>query len=235
MCFAAGQCRGVLPQSDIGQTNIHQRSQFLRDDRDVLEELGGIFHRHLKHFVNVLAFVANFQRLAVVALATAHIAGYVNVGQEMHFNFDDTVALARFASAAFDIETKATRHVTSCARFLCTREQLAYRRKQTTVSCRVRPRCAANRTLADINNPIDLFQSENFIVRRRIAIAAIQEISDRLVQCVIDQSRFAGTRDAGNARHQPNRNRGGYVLQIIAAGADNGDLALAVGLRSRIG
>ena len=50
--------------------------------------------------VDILALVLDFQRLAVVALAVADVAGYVDVRQKVHFDLDHAVALTGFA--AFD-------------------------------------------------------------------------------------------------------------------------------------
>ena len=40
------------------------------------------------------------ERLAVVALAVTDFAGYINIGQELHFNPVLPLALARFAAAS---------------------------------------------------------------------------------------------------------------------------------------
>ena len=47
------------------------------------------------------------QRFAVVARAVAHVAGDVDVGQEVHLDLDQAVALARLAAAALDVEGEA--------------------------------------------------------------------------------------------------------------------------------
>ena len=54
-----------------------------------------------------LPLVADLQRLAVVALALADVAGDVDVGQEVHLDLDDAVALAGLAAAALDVEAEA--------------------------------------------------------------------------------------------------------------------------------
>ena len=43
-------------------------------------------HRHIQHFINVLALVLYFQRFTVVALTLAHFAGNIDIGQKVHFN-----------------------------------------------------------------------------------------------------------------------------------------------------
>jgi hypothetical protein len=75
-----------------------------------------LLHRHLQHLGDVLALVQDLQRLAVVALAVADVAGHVDVGQEVHLDLDHAVALAGLAAAALDVEAEAPRAVAALAR-----------------------------------------------------------------------------------------------------------------------
>ena len=61
------------------------------------------------------AFVAEpyFQCFAIIAFAEAAIALHINIRQEMHFNFNDTITLASLAAAALDVERKAARLITA--------------------------------------------------------------------------------------------------------------------------
>ena len=108
--------------------------------------------------MDVLALVANLQRLAVVALAAADVAGHVDVRQEVHLDLDDAVALAGFAAAALDVEAEAARHVAARPGFLGAGEQLADRREQAAVGRRVGARRAADRALADVDDPVDVLE-----------------------------------------------------------------------------
>jgi hypothetical protein len=53
-----------------------------------------------------LALPLHFQRLAVVALAVADVAGHVDVGQKVHLHLDHAVALAGLAAAARTLKLK---------------------------------------------------------------------------------------------------------------------------------
>ena len=48
-----------------------------------------LLDRHLQDLGDVLALVVDLERLAVVALALAHLARDVDVGQEVHLDLDD--------------------------------------------------------------------------------------------------------------------------------------------------
>ena len=75
--------------------------------RHRLEEGQRVLDRHVEHLVDALALVVDLQRLAVVALALADVAGHVDVGQEVHLDLDHAVALAGLAAPALDVEAEA--------------------------------------------------------------------------------------------------------------------------------
>jgi hypothetical protein len=65
-----------------------------------LKKACGVFHRQVQDLGDVLALPLHLQRLAVVALAVADVAGHVDVGQKVHFHLHHAVALAGFAAPA---------------------------------------------------------------------------------------------------------------------------------------
>src|SRR5690606_25137292 len=195
--FTAGERGGVLSQADVGEADVHESLQLLRHDRHVAEEIRGILDGHLEDLVDVLALVTNLQRLAVVALAAADVAGDVDIREEVHLDLDDAIALAGFAAAALDIEAEAPGHVAARAGFLGAGEQFADRREQSTVGSRVRSWRAADGALADVDDAIDEFESADAIVWRGIPAGAIESICYCLVQRVVDQRGFAGAGHTG--------------------------------------
>jgi hypothetical protein len=68
------------------------------------EELRGLLHLHLQDVVDGATLVVDLERLAVVAAAVADVARYVDVGQEVHFDFQHAVALTCLAASAFHVE-----------------------------------------------------------------------------------------------------------------------------------
>ena len=135
--FAAGQRGRRLAELDVAQADVDQRLELARDRRHRLEQLQRVLDRHLQHVVDAVALVEDLQRLAVVALAVADVAGHVHVGQEVHLDLDQAVALAGFAAAAAHVEAEAARRVAARARFRHLREQLAQRREQAGVGRRI--------------------------------------------------------------------------------------------------
>ena len=153
--LAARQRGRRLAELDVAQADVDQRLQLARQRRHRLEQLQRVLDGHLQHVVDVVALVEDLQRLAVVALAVADVAGHVDVGQEVHFDLDQAVALAGFAAAAAHVEAEATRRVAARARFRHLCEQFAQRREQSGVGRRIGTRRAADRRLVDVDDLVE--------------------------------------------------------------------------------
>ena len=110
-----------------------------------LEELGRLLDGHIEDLGDRLALEQDLQGLAVVALALADVAGDVDVGQEVHLDLDQPVALAGFAAAALDVEAEATGLVPADFRLVGLREQLADLVEHARVGRRVRARSSSDR------------------------------------------------------------------------------------------
>src|SRR5947199_1268995 len=96
---------------DIVEADAVQRLEGLADARDGLEEFGGFLDRHVEHVGDRLALEQHFQRLTIVTLALANVAGDVDIRQKVHLDLDDAVALAGLATAALDVEREPARLV----------------------------------------------------------------------------------------------------------------------------
>ena len=97
--LAARERRRRLAEADVVEADVVQGAQPAGDLRHVLEELDRVLDRHLEHVGDVLALEPDLERLAVVALAVALLAGDVDVGQEVHLDLDLAVARGRPRSA----------------------------------------------------------------------------------------------------------------------------------------
>src|SRR3546814_9936657 len=67
--------------------------------------------RQVENVGDRLVLEGDLQGLAVVALALADVALHVDVGQEVHLDLDDAVALAGLAAPALHVEREAARLV----------------------------------------------------------------------------------------------------------------------------
>ena len=200
---------------DVSEADVREGPQFAGDRRDVLEEAQRFLHRHVQDLVNILAAIPDLERLPVVALAPTDIAGDVDVGEKMHFDLDDAVALATglLQRPPFDVEAEAAGVVAACARLWNGSTELTDGAEKVGVRRGVGARRAADRRLVDIDDVLDLFEPFHLLARR--GVGALNRRVD-LGGCVAeegvdDQGRLAGAGDAGYTRQESQRNLRGDV------------------------
>src|ERR1700746_2888966 len=221
--FTARERGRVLPEPHIREAHIGQRLQLAARRGYVLKKARRLLDRHLEDFVNVLAPIADLERLAVVALAVTDIAGHVNIRQEVHLHQDDPVSLAGLASAALHVEAEPARVITTGARLRHRREQFAQWSEQSRVGGRIRGRRAPDRALIDVDDSIDVLESLDALDRRRFDARAVPPCCHVPEERVDDQRRLSGAGDAGDAGEQPERDVRSDAAQIVATRADDAD------------
>jgi hypothetical protein len=114
-----------------------QHGQLVAHRRDRLEEIDAFIHCHIKDRGD--GFLPEFylESFPVVALTLADIALDIDVGQKVHLDLDDTVALAGLAPAALYVEGETSRLVTPGTGFRQAREPVPDRREGAGVGGRV--------------------------------------------------------------------------------------------------
>ena len=170
-----------------------------------VEEFAGFFYGHIQHLADVFAFVLHFEGFAVVAFAVADFAGYVYVGQEVHFYFDHAVALAGFAAAAFDVEREAADVVAAFAREGYAGEQVADGGEQAGVGGGVGARGAADGGLVDVDDFVELVEAADVVVGGGFFVGAVELAGGDFGQRVVNQGGFAAAGYAGDAGNQAER------------------------------
>ena len=95
---------GGLAQFHVTEADFQKGAQDAGDGRHVLEDVDCFLDAHLEDVGNGLAPELHFQGLAVEPLALADFARHEDVGQELHLDALDAVALARLATATLHIE-----------------------------------------------------------------------------------------------------------------------------------
>ena len=220
---------------DVTETDALERFHLVAHRRHGGEEIGCFLHRHVEHIGNRLALEQYFQRLAVVALAVADIAGDVDIGQEVHLDLDDTIALAGLAAPALDVEGEAARRIAARLGFGKLREPFADRRERAGIGSRVGARGAPDRALVDVDDLVEVFQPLNRAMRGRDLARAVDAPRGRLVQCLDQEGRLAAARNPGDAGEQPERNFSRDVFQIVAGGVFHADAAALLGRTALVG
>src|SRR5882762_7535553 len=181
-----------------------------------------------------MALEADGQRFGIVAAAAADFASDVNIGQKIHFDAAQAVALAGFAAATFYVEAEAAGTVAAFAGFGEHGEQLANGREDTGVGGGIGARGAADGGLVDLDNFVDLICADDFAMRAGRFLRAIEFLREGAVKNVVDQSGFAGAGDAGDYGEQAEGERDINIFEIVGAGAEDLD-GFAVGAAARLG
>src|SRR5690606_9450721 len=100
---------------------------------------------------------------------------------------------------------------------------LAERCEEPGVRGGIGTRRAPDRTLVDVDHPIDLFQSLDALTRCGIEGGAVDARCRMLEQRVHYERRFARARYAGHAGEETERNLDRKIAQIVARGVDDAD------------
>ncbi len=181
-----------------------------------------------------MPFVTDGQRFRIIAAAAAHFAHHVNVRKKIHFDAAQAVALARFAAPALHVEAEAAGAVAALARFRKHGEEIADGREDAGVSGGIRARGAADGSLIDLDDFVDLIGAEDFPMSGGGFRRAVEPLRERAIENVVDECGLAGTRNACDDGEQSKRQRNVHILQIIRARAKNLD-GFAVGAAALFG
>ena len=141
----------------------------------------------------------------------------------MHLDLDDTVALTRLAAPALDVKAEASGLVPARLGFGQTGKPVADRGERTGVSCGVRPRCASDCPLVDVDHLIQMLEAfDGFAGRGRLA-GTVQVHGRGLEQRLDGQRRFTAARHARHTDELPQWIIHRHVLQVIPRGLDHAD------------
>src|SRR5262245_48758565 len=93
--------------------------------REVLKETESFLNRQVENVRDRESFVAHAQRLAVESLSLARLAGDEQIGQKVHLQPLNAVALTLFAAATGNVEAEAAGFEAELFRFLCSGKHFA--------------------------------------------------------------------------------------------------------------
>ena len=197
--LAAGQRGRRLAEVEVAEPDVVEQRELLGDARLGREEVHRVRHGEVEHVGDALPLVADLERLAVVAPPLADLARHVDVGEEVHLDLDEPVALARLAAPALHVEGEAPGAVAAHLRLGQLGEELADRREEPRVGRRVRARRAPDRRLVDVDHLVELIEPLDAVVRARAAPwpdrSGARASGSRMS---VDQRRLARAGDAGD-------------------------------------
>ena len=92
----------------------------------ILEEFEGFGGCHVEYVGNRFALEFDLEGLGIVAFSFTLLALDIDVGQEVHLYFDESVAAAGLAASAFDIEREPAGIVAADLCLFCLGEDGSY-------------------------------------------------------------------------------------------------------------
>ena len=137
----------------------------MTDFRHAGKEVDSFLHAHLQHVVDVFPFIGDLQGLLVVALPAALLARDINVGEKVHGNAQNAISLTCFTASALYVKGEASPVIAAHAGFRGLCIQLADIVKNAGIGRRVRTRRSPDRRLVNINNLINVLDTQNLIMR----------------------------------------------------------------------
>src|SRR5437870_8659075 len=211
--LAAAERGRALADLDVAEPDLLQHAHLVADRGDRLEQLGRFLDVHVEHVGDRVALELHLERLAVVARAVAHVAGDVDVGQEVHLDLDQAVALARLAAAALDVEAEAAGLVAAGLALRQAGEPVADLGEGAGVGRGVGARRAADRRLVDVDHLVELLKPGDLAAGAAGDAGAVQRAGGAGVERVDGEARLARAGNAGDAGEGAEREGGGDARQ----------------------
>ena len=220
--LAAGERGRGLAELDVVEPHVVQGLEHRRDLGDVGEVLERLLDVHVEHVADALALEPDVQGLAVEPLPLADRAGHPDVGQEVHLQAVGAVPLAGLAPASRDVEAEPARLVAPGAGLGELRVEVADQVQQLDVRGRVRARRAADRRLVDVDDLVEVVHPLDPVVGPGRAVRAVQVAGQDLAEDVADQRALARAAHPRHADEETQREGDVDVLEVVVAGAPDG-------------
>src|SRR6266542_1432158 len=202
---------------DVAEADVVQCLQLLENARLVLEERERILDGQVENVGDAQAAESHLERLAIISLSLADVAGNVDVREEVHFDLHQSVAFARLTPAALYVEREAAWSIAANFRFRHFCEQPANRREQPGVCRGIRSWRATDRALVDVNDLVEVLESGDTIMSAGNGAGAEEVACERPVKDVLDERRLARPGYAGDRDEKPERYLDVDVAKVVLA------------------
>ena len=217
--LAAGERGGGLPQPDVAKAHVIERLQLVLDARDVAKESECLRDAHVEYLGDVLTVVGDLERLPVVARTVAHLAGNVDVRQEVHLDLDLAIAFAGLAAPARNVEAEAAGTVAARAALGRAGEQGAQIVPEADVGGRVGAWRAADGRLVHVDDLVNLVDAREPLVLPHRAHRVLDGVGERRRQRIGDERALARAGHARDHRERAELDAHRDVLEVVVRGA----------------
>ena len=185
---------------------------------------------HVQNVGDRLVLIADLQGLPVVAGTVADLAGHVDVGQEVHLDLEGAVSLAGLAAPTFDVEGEAPWPVSADLRLGHGREDFTNVVPYPGVGGGVGSGGAPDRRLVDVDDLVQVVYAPHRLVPPGYAAGTVESVGEHLVEDGVDQGGLARAGYSCDGGQHAEREGDGDVLEVVLAGADDGDLTVLIAL-----
>src|ERR1017187_2321415 len=221
--FASAERGGGLTEVDVSEAYVDEGLQVGGGGGDVLEDGQGVGDGEVEEIGDGVAVEADGEGFLIVTAAVTDVAEDVDVGQEVHLDAALALALAGLAASALDVEGEAAGLVSALARLGEHGEEVADCGEDAGVGGGVGARRASDGGLVDLDRLIDLVDADDAAMLAGFLARSVEVAGEGAVEDVGDQRGFARAGDAGDDRHDAEREVRGDVLQVVGAGVFDGD------------
>ena len=223
LALAARKGVAGLAKLDVTESDLLQHFYLVQDNGLIFKELDGLVDGHIEHIGYAFSTVAHFECLAVVTLAAALFAGYIDIGQEVHFDGAVAVAFAAFAAPALDIEGEASWLIAPDACLGQFDEEVADVGEDVCIGGWIGARGPSEGALIDVDYLVDVLQSLYGVVGQWICERAVEVLAEDGVECLADERALAAAADSCDADEFAQGNLDIDVLEVVAATALEGE------------
>ena len=201
--LAAGEGGGALPELEIVQADVVQRSGASAPVCGTLAKKASASRTSIcKHVGNGLALVGHRQRLAVEAAPVAVAAGNPDIGQKVHLDAFLPMSLAGLTAPSLHVEAEAIGTIAARSRLRRTGKELANLVEDLDVGGGIRARRPSDWLLGDVDDVVAVLDTLDPVVRTGNGLGIMVGLGERGIKSLRDQAALAAAADAGDAGHE---------------------------------
>ncbi len=197
--LAAGEGVRRLAETDVAEADVIERIHDGAELGDFCEKGAAFLNGHGEDVGDIFSAIADFERLAIIALALTSFTGNPDVREEVHVDPDRAATHAFLTAAAFDIEAEAARFVAALAGDRELPEEVAHEIKGAGVSRRIRAGALAEWALINDDHFFKVVQSFDALMRTGGGFCAMKVTGEGFAKDAIDQGRLTTSAGPGDA------------------------------------
>ncbi len=221
--FAPREGGGGLAQVEVVEPHSFEHAQGAGDLWMIGESLKRFPDGQFENIGDGKPLVAHSQGGFIETLPLAFLAAHEHIGEKVHLDLANPIALAGFAASALDVEREAPGLVTIESGFGKLREETTDFVEDLDVGDRVAAGGAPDGPLIDVDDLVEAAETRNAPVCPDSPVGGVQLARERRKENRIDERGFPGARDTRNRRHHAQGDFHVHIAQVVFPGAQDLD------------